>query len=152
MAYSVKQVAWAEAQEALIKLREAVFVLEWQLPESAEFDDHDQQALHILILIDEKYPIATGRLTKTGEIGRVAVLPSHRNLSIYKQLFAALLNLANQEQIEKLHVQSELDSVEYHRSKGFKPIGPVYMEAGIPMQKMVCQRTQFDLPDVQHIH
>ncbi len=152
MAYTVKQVLWQEAEAQLKTLRKAVFVFEWQLPESAEFDDLDNKAFHVLLFSQENHPIATARLTHKGEIGRVAVLPSHRNTSVYNTLFAELLKQATSQNIEQIHVQSALSRVDYHRQKGFKPIGPVFMEAGIPMQKMVCKVQQFDLPDVKHIH
>ncbi|MDC8830834.1 GNAT family N-acetyltransferase [Alteromonas gilva] len=152
MAYKVQRVLWQEAQAQLKSLRKAVFVLEWRLPESAEFDELDNKAFHVLLLSQDDHPIATARLTQHGEIGRIAVLPKHRNTSVYNTLFAALLKQATSQNIEQIHVQSALDRVEYHRQKGFKPVGPVFMEAGIPMQKMVCQRQQFDAPDVRHIH
>ncbi|NVK57847.1 MAG: GNAT family N-acetyltransferase [Alteromonadaceae bacterium] len=152
MAYKVKGVLWQEAEAQLKSLRKAVFVLEWQLPESAEFDDLDNKAFHVLMFSQDNHPIATARLTHDGQIGRIAVLPKHRNTSVYNTLFTALLKQANSQNIEQIHVQSALNRVDYHREKGFEPIGPVFMEAGIPMQKMVCQRQQFDLPDVKHIH
>ncbi|MGB0301811.1 MAG: GNAT family N-acetyltransferase, partial [Alteromonas oceani] len=70
----------------------------------------------------------------------------------YKLLFAALLKHAESQNIKQIQLQSELTSVEFHQAKGFKPVGKVFMEAGIPMQKMVCNRQNFDIPDVRHIH
>lgn len=69
MAYSIKTVDWASARDQLVKLREKVFVLEWQLPRSAEFDSDDEQAFHIIVSADNE-PVATARLTRNGEIGR----------------------------------------------------------------------------------
>jgi len=152
MAYKVKQVLWQEAQAQLKSIRNAVFVLEWQLPESTEFDELDNKAFHVLLFSQDNHPIATARLTHHGEIGRIAVLPKHRNTSVYNTLFSELLKQATTQKIEQIHVQSELTRVDYHRQKGFEPVGPVFMEAGIPMQKMVCQLQKFDLPDVKHIH
>ncbi|GGF55532.1 GNAT family N-acetyltransferase [Alteromonas lipolytica] len=152
MEYKVQPVLWQDASEQLKTLRKAVYVLEWRLPESTEFDKRDSKAVHVLLFSEDNTPVATGRLTRGGEIGRIAVLPSHRNLTVYKTLFAALLRLADMHNIDKIHLQSELGSVDYHREKGFQPVGPVFMEAGIAMQKMVCQRQNFSYPDVRHIH
>lgn len=152
MAYKVQRVLWQEACEQLKVLRKAVYVLEWRLPEDTEFDDCDSQAIHVLLFTDDDHAIATGRLTLNGEIGRIAVLPGHRNLSVYKMLFAALLQQADSQNIEQIQLQSDLASVDYHREKGFTPVGRVFMEAGIPMQKMICHRQNFDFPDVRHIH
>lgn len=152
MAYKVQQVLWQEACEQLKTLRKAVYVLEWQLPETTEFDELDSQAAHVLLFCDQNTPIATGRLTPSGELGRIAVLPGHRTLAVYKLLFAALLKQAESQNLKQIQLQSELTSVEYHRAKGFEPVGKAFMEAGIPMQKMVCNRQNFDFPDVRHIH
>ena len=94
MAYKVQQVLWQEACDQLKTLRKAVYVLEWQLPETTEFDDLDNKAAHVLLFCDQDTPIATGRLTPSGELGRIAVLPGHRTLAVYKLLFAALLKHA----------------------------------------------------------
>lgn len=152
MAYKVQQVLWQEACDQLKTLRKAVYVLEWQLPETTEFDDLDSKAAHVLLFCEQDTPIATGRLTPNGELGRIAVLPGHRTLAVYKLLFAALLKHAESQNIKQIQLQSELTSVEFHQAKGFKPVGKVFMEAGIPMQKMVCNRQNFDIPDVRHIH
>ena len=152
MIYSIEAVRWHTARPHLEALRRTVFVLEWQLPESAEFDELDTDAHHVLVIDENKKPIATGRLTQTGELGRIAVLRGYRNMTVYKTLFSALLKLASVNDIQQVKVQSALESVEYHQTRGFKPEGPVFMEAGVPMQKMVCQLTKFDLPDVEHIH
>jgi|TARA_B100000614_G_scaffold152148_1_gene134839 predicted GNAT family N-acyltransferase len=152
MAYKVQQVLWQEACDQLKTLRKAVYVLEWQLPETTEFDDLDSKAAHVLLFSDQDTPIATGRLTPSGELGRIAVLPGHRTLAVYKLLFAALLKHAELQNIKQIQLQSELASVKFHQAKGFKPVGKVFMEAGIPMQKMVCNRQNFDIPDVRHIH
>lgn len=152
MAYKVQRVLWKEACDQLKTLRKAVYVLEWQLPESTEFDELDSNAGHVLLFCENNTPIATGRITASGELGRIAVLPDHRTLAVYKLLFAALLKHAELLNIKQIQLQSELDSVEYHREKGFEPVGRVFMEAGIPMQKMVCNRQNFDFPDVRHIH
>ena len=152
MTYKVQKVLWQEASEQLKTLRKAVYVLEWRLPESAEFDDSDSKAIHILLFCPNNQAIATGRLTPNGEIGRLAVLPSHRNIAVYKTLFAALLQHADAQNIEQIQLQSALTRVDYHRERGYKPVGPVFMEAGIAMQKMVCHRAKFAYPDVRHIH
>ncbi|MFS1703893.1 GNAT family N-acetyltransferase [Aestuariibacter sp. GS-14] len=152
MIYNIEAVRWDSARHHLEALRRAVFVLEWRLPESAEFDELDLTAFHVLVLDEHNKPIATGRLTQFGELGRIAVLPGYRNITVYKTLFSALLKLASVNNIQQVKVQSALERVDYHRERGFHPEGPVFMEAGLPMQKMVCQLSHFDLPDVEHIH
>ncbi len=152
MTFRVENVDWLRGKDRLAKLREHVFVLEWRLPREAEFDEHDATAFHILIVDEEDTPIATGRLTRGGEIGRIAVKRKFRTLPVYRQLFTALVTLAKQHDVPLVHVSCDLDSVNYHQKLGFTPDGPVFMEAGIPRQKMACSVNQFTLPDVTHMH
>ncbi|WP_137166785.1 GNAT family N-acetyltransferase [Salinimonas lutimaris] len=151
MAYSIKTVDWASAREQLVKLREKVFVLEWQLPRSAEFDSDDEQAFHIIVSADNK-PVATARLTRNGEIGRVAILLGFRNLEVYKTLFSALLEQATAIQIAQVTLHCDLTSVEYHTELGFRPAGPAFMDAGIARLPMSCPINKFRLPDVSRLH
>ena len=152
MAFQIENLDWERGQERLKQLRESVFVIEWQLPPEAEFDEHDSNAFHILISDENNSPVATGRLTRNGEIGRIAVSPRHRTKTLYQQLFGALLAIAKAENVQEIKVTCDLDSVVYHRQLGFSPQGPVFMEAGIPRQRMACSCQSFSLPDVLHMH
>lgn len=73
MAFTIENVDWDKDKHRLKALREHVFVLEWRVPESNEFDSEDSSASHVLIVADNNEPIATGRLTQEGELGRIAV-------------------------------------------------------------------------------
>ncbi|WP_414827698.1 GNAT family N-acetyltransferase [Alteromonas sp. H39] len=152
MTFRIENVDWMRGRDRLEKLREHVFVLEWRLPREAEFDEHDDSAFHVLIIGPGDTPVATGRLTQQGEIGRVAVKRQYRSLRMYKRLFNALVSLAKAHDVPVLHVSCDLDSVNYHEKLGFTPNGPVFMEAGIPRQKMACDINRFTLPDVTHMH
>lgn len=152
MAFQIEQVDWQSASQRLIELREQVFVLEWQLPREAEFDEDDKSALHIIISDGDKKAIATARLKPTGEIGRVAIRIGYRNLSVYKQLFGALVTLAYSLNITTLTMNCDLTSVIHHESLGFTCSGPAFMEAGIARQPMSCPLSSFRLPDADHLH
>ncbi|QJR82410.1 GNAT family N-acetyltransferase [Alteromonas pelagimontana] len=152
MAFQVENVDWVSGKNRLTQLRERVFILEWRLPREAEFDERDANAFHILISNDKREPIATGRLTRDGEIGRIAVKQEHRDQAVYQKLFNALIGLAKIEQVPTVSVSCDLEGVEHHRQLGFKPSGPVFMEAGIPRQRMACSVNNFPLPDVTKMH
>lgn len=152
MTFRIENVDWMRGRDRLEKLREHVFVLEWRLPREAEFDEHDDSAFHVLIIGPDDAPVATGRLTQQGEIGRVAVKRQYRSLRMYKRLFKALVDLAKRNNVPMVQVCCDLDSVNYHEKLGFTPDGPVFMEAGIPRQKMACDVNRFTLPDVAHMH
>ena len=75
MSYSVSQVAWQQAQPLLKNIREKVFICEKRIPKRIEFDRIDNTAFHILVCDDtSQQPIATGRISSSGEISRIAVL------------------------------------------------------------------------------
>ncbi|MBJ2130372.1 GNAT family N-acetyltransferase [Alteromonas sp. IB21] len=152
MAFTVHNVDWEKDKNRLKALREHVFVLEWRVPESSEFDEHDSSACHVLIVDDKNIPIATGRLTKKGELGRIAVKRSHRTLVVYRLLFEALLNVAKRNNCPIIKVVCTLESVSYHRSLGFIPDGQVFMDAGVPRQRLKCPAERFPLPDFTQLH
>lgn len=152
MAFHIENVDWTKDKARLTQLREHVFVLEWRLPREAEFDEYDPDAFHILISTDENEPVATGRLTRDGEIGRIAVRRNYRNLQMYRKLFRALVQLAKTHAVATVKVSCDLDGVDYHKNLGFTPAGPVFMEAGIPRQRMACPVNSFHLPDVAKMH
>lgn len=152
MAFQVEQVDWQSASHRLIELREQVFVLEWQLPREAEFDEDDETALHIIISNPDNKAIATARLKRSGEIGRVAIRIGYRNIGVYKQLFGALVTLAYSLKIDTLTMNCDLNTVDHQESLGFVCNGPAFMEAGIARQPMSCPLSTFKLPDADHLH
>ena len=152
MTFKVKNVDWGKEKHRLSKLREQVFVCEWRIPKEYEFDHEDRESFHVLVIDDENNEIATGRITPSGEIGRIAVVPRFRGPDVYQTLFHALLNIAKQRGLDDVSVQCELEGVEYYQQQGFRPVGTVYMDAGIPRQKMTCTINDFTLPKVELTH
>ena len=152
MAFTVRSVDWESGKPIIQALRESVFVVEWRIPQTNEFDNQDSTATHVIVLDSDNDAVATARLTRGGELGRIAVKRNYRTLSLYKILFAALLEAAKQQSFSTINVVCNLDSVAYHRSLGFKPAGRVFMDAGVPRQRLKCQAQQFPLPDVTQLH
>lgn len=152
MAFTVRSVDWESGKSIIQALRESVFVVEWRIPQTSEFDDQDSTATHVIVLDSDSEAVATARLTRGGELGRIAVKRNHRTLSLYKILFDALLKAAKQQSSPIINVVCNLDSVAYHRSLGFKPAGRVFMDAGVPRQRLKCHAEQFPLPDVTQLH
>jgi len=152
MTFSVENVNWRKAKKQLITLREKVYVYEWRIPREQEFDHLDVEAHHVLLKDDAGNNIATGRITANGELGRIAVIPSFRKSEVYQTLFTALLEIAKQQKIQNISVQCELQGVNNYQQQGFHPVGSVYMDAGIPRQKMCCAISKFSLPKIEWIH
>lgn len=152
MTFTIKNVDWQSSKNRLTALREQVFVLEWHLPDHIEFDERDKDAIHVLVYDKNNTPIATARLTKDGEIGRIAVKKLYRSPVLYRALFNRLVKAGKGIKLPYLKVVCRLDGVEKHRTMGYEPDGKVFMEAGIPRQRMRCPITQFSPPDVRDLH
>jgi predicted GNAT family N-acyltransferase len=147
MSYRVEQVDWQKQKALLQQIRERVFVYELHIPKRVEFDDLDRIAQHILVTyISENalLPIATGRLCSDGLIGRIAVLPAHRNRNVYKSLLNFIVKLAAEQQIAALSTNCILTEVELFKQNGFSQQGHVFMEAGIARQRMQCPVEHFE--------
>jgi len=139
MSYSVCRVNWEQAAPLLRTLREKVFICEWRIPKKVEFDRKDRQAFHMLVCDDiSQEPVATGRILPTGEISRIAVLNSYRKDEIVELVLSGLIDIAKELELEEVFIASPLENVHYFSQNNFRPTGAVYMEAGVPRQKMSC--------------
>jgi len=143
MSYSVSRVKWEQAAPLLKNIREKVFVCEWRIPKHLEFDKNDRSAFHMLICDDiTQEPIATGRILATGEISRIAVLMSFRRLDMDKIVLQGLFKIAKELNLDEVFIHSPLDTVEYFAKHNFFTVGSVFMEAGMPRQRMACDINQ----------
>ena len=152
MSYHINKVEWDKGKDLLQHIRERVFVCELHIPKHIEFDSLDRSAYHILVTDDAQTPVATGRLCKDGLIGRIAVLPEHRNRSVYKSLLTYIVNLAEQQGYERVSINCILNEVERFKRNGFEQQGHVFMEAGIPRQRMQCPINLFDTKPFTLVH
>ena len=145
MSYSVCRVDWKQAAPLLKNVREKVFVCEWRIPKRIEFDRFDKSSYHILVCDDKtQEPIATGRIKPTGEISRIAVLLNYRHLDIDSFVINGLIAIALELEIKEVFINAPLAVVDRYRSLNFTPQGGVYMEAGMPFQKMACLVTNLN--------
>ena len=139
MSYSISRVEWEQAAPLLKKVREKVFICEWRIPRKIEFDNNDRTAFHILICDDiSQEPIATGRILSTGEISRIAVLMPFRDDNIDKVVLHNLFKIAKELDLNEVYIHSPLDTVDYFTKQDFSTVGSVFMEAGMPRQRMAC--------------
>ena len=139
MTYSVSRVPWQQAEFLLKDVREKVFICERRIPKKIEFDRIDNSAFHMLVCDDtSQRPIATGRISASGEISRIAVLMEFRQASIDKVVMQGLFRIAEDLALNEVYIYSPLESVSYFTEHGFSPLGGVFMEAGMPKQRMVC--------------
>jgi predicted GNAT family N-acyltransferase len=139
MSYSVSRVQWQQAAPLLKDVREKVFVCERRIPKKIEFDINDHSAFHMLVCDDKSQePIATGRISSSGQISRIAVIMEYRRSAIDKIVMQGLLRIADELSLHEVYIYSPLERVEYFRKYHFYTVGSVFMEAGLPKQRMAC--------------
>lgn len=153
MSYSVCRVQWEKAAPLLKNVREKVFICEWRIPKNIEFDKKDRVAYHMLVCDDvTQEPIATGRILPTGEISRIAVLMGFRQKQVQQFILEGLFKVARELKLDEVFIYSTLDSVSYFRQHQFKVVGSVFMEAGMPRQRMACSVENTDFIDCHLTH
>ena len=130
----------AELFQALA-IREVVFIEEQHVPETVERDDEDARAYHLLAFA-EGHAVGTGRLVVLpsppksekgtwGQIGRMAVLQSHRKNGVGALLLEELENEARRRGLTGVLVHSQLYALGFYERHGYRPVGAVFDEAGI---------------------
>ncbi len=135
----------AELMQALA-IREVVFIEEQHVPEGIERDTEDARAFHLLAF-QGGHAIGTGRLVPVlapasdasgtwGQIGRMAVLQSHRKAGVGTLLLDALEAEARRQQLAGILMHAQLYAIGFYRRHGYEPVGPVFEEAGIDHVEM----------------
>lgn len=135
--FKTKFVEWNDAQTELLAVRTEVFVIEQQVPEEMERDEHDPISKHVLAIDSETgIPIGTARLLPTQKIGRVAVLKSWRKHGVGAAMMRVLIDLARSDGMAELTLHGQTWTIGFYESCGFVAEGPEFDEAGIPHRKM----------------
>jgi predicted GNAT family N-acyltransferase len=135
----------AELLQALA-IREVVFIEEQHVPEGIERDADDATAYHVLAFA-EGHAIGTGRLVtlskappdvpgRWGQIGRMAVLQSHRRSGVGSLLLAELEAEARRRHMRGIRMHAQLYALSFYRHHGYTAVGPVFLEAGIDHLEM----------------
>lgn len=131
----VRVADWESDSDKLKSVRLAVFVEEQGVPYELDFDELDANAWHFLAFVKE-IPVGTSRLLSTGQIGRMAVLPSYRRQGIGKNLLTCTLNLAQSLGMSKVHLHAQVSAIDFYLDNDFVIYGEEFEEAGIRHRKM----------------
>ena len=110
------------------------------MPEELEIDEFDSIAFHALAY-SENVCVGTARLhlndDGSGQIGRMAVLPSFRNKGLGSQIMEVLIETAKSQGISSLILHAQVSAIPFYEKLGFIANGPIYNEAGIPHRNMM---------------
>ncbi|HBX27476.1 MAG TPA: hypothetical protein DEF72_08625 [Gammaproteobacteria bacterium] len=155
----MREVSWADAQEALQSIRTQVFIEEQGIDPSDEWDPADQDAIHMLAQHGNT-AVGCARILDLKKIGRMAVIREirHRNVGS-KLLRFAVTRIQEAGNMPTLGAQ--IGAIGFYASHGFLPEGPIFDDAGIPHRTMTLtgdhkktlmpldsKSLRFDTPDL----
>ena len=127
----IARAEWARDQDALKHLRRQVFVEEQNVPEDLEWDGLDDTCWHFIATDQSGKVLGTSRLMPSGQIGRMAVLTSHRRLGIGARLLAAAVTQAHELHFDQVFLHAQTHAIKFYQQAGFKTEGEKFDEAGI---------------------
>jgi predicted GNAT family N-acyltransferase len=120
-------------------VRRQVFVREQGISEGLVFDNHDRDALHVVVEDGERI-IATARVRFLGnnqaKLERMAVIKVFRHKGIGRGIIAFLNKELKGKQIQQLVIHAQEGAVEFYKSCGFQESGSPFWEANIKHIKM----------------
>ena len=123
---------WDQARDRARAVREAVFVIEQNVPLELEWDEWDARCEHALALNEKGVPVGTARLLPDGHLGRMAVLASCRGAGIGRALALALMQRARERGMSRIVLHAQIHAAGFYRKLGFSEFGEPFDEAGIP--------------------
>ncbi|UYZ82973.1 GNAT family N-acetyltransferase [Entomomonas sp. E2T0] len=136
----VRKADWQKDMVDIMRIREAVFINEQNVPAEQEWDDLDSLSTHFLA-VDGSYAMGTARLTKETDdcarISRVAVLKDWRGLSIGDELLQAAIEEAKQQNFKKLTLTAQTHATKFYKRFGFEIVSDEFLEVGIPHVEML---------------
>ena len=136
---TVKTADWEHDQAILRSIREAVFVLEQNVPVDLEWDGADPVCTHVIAYVDACKAIATGRLLPDGHIGRIAVLKPWRRQGIGSRVLQALIEIAHAKGITACALNAQTHALAFYEGHGFVAEGDEFDDAGIAHRRMVLK-------------
>jgi predicted GNAT family N-acyltransferase len=136
---TIKKISTNKELEQALRIRIRVFVREQGVPAEIELDEDDKRAFHLLASLEGR-PVGTARILMRGgkaKIGRMAVLKSHRRKKFGKKLLTRAVTTGKKQGARKIYLHAQVAVSKFYESAGFRCVGPVFEEAGIPHRKMV---------------
>jgi predicted GNAT family N-acyltransferase len=133
--FSVRQADWQTDRKSLRAIREEIFVREQSVPDEMEWDEFDEQSLHVVAIADG-VPIGTGRLLPDGHIGRMAVLREWRGQGVGSALLTTLIETARRLGMSRVVLNAQIRALPFYLRHGFQARGEEFLDAGIAHRQM----------------
>jgi predicted GNAT family N-acyltransferase len=134
--FALRSTDWARDEASLRAVRIAVFVIEQNIPEALEWDEHDAASVHVLAVDAAGAPVGCGRLLPDGHVGRLAVLSDWRGRGVGAALLAHLTALAYARGDRRVLLHAQVQAMPFYARYGYAPVGEPFVEAGIPHRTM----------------
>jgi len=130
---------WERDQATLRSIREAVFVMEQNVPPDLEWDGLDAECTHVIAYASDRTAVATGRLLQDGHIGRIAVLKPWRRQGIGSRVLGALIDCAHARGVTSCGLNAQTHALPFYERHGFVVEGDEFDDAGIAHRHMVLK-------------
>lgn len=134
--FRLSAAVYARHHEVIHGVRQTVFVQGQGIDPALEADAADQTAVHVMAWSSDNLPIGTGRLTRDGRIGRMAVLAHARGAGVGEAMLAWLCDQASQQRLGEIRLDAQLPAYSLYARLGFIPVGEPHETAGLPHQSM----------------
>lgn len=122
-----------------LALRHEVFVVEQQIDPALEVDGLDPACVHAIAFDASGQPVGAARLRIVGQDGkaeRVAVLASARGTGVGRALMDMLEHEARRRGLHRVVLNAQDTAIPFYDRLGYRRIGEMFEEAGIPHLKM----------------
>ncbi|MDZ7823797.1 MAG: GNAT family N-acetyltransferase [Ahrensia sp.] len=125
-----------------LEIREAVFIVEQNVPAALERDGHDNDCLHYLITVDG-IAMGTARvmvLNDKFKFQRVAILPVARGIGLGATLMRFMMDdlaARNDAAGKSVFLSSQVSAIGFYEHLSFEICSDAYMDAGIEHKDMV---------------
>jgi predicted GNAT family N-acyltransferase len=138
--FRVEVADWERDQATLRSIREAVFVVEQNVPAELEWDGVDQDCAHVIAYASDLSAVGTGRLLRDGHIGRLAVIAPWRGRGAGSSLLLKLISIAHARGIHSIALNAQTHALAFYERFGFIAEGDDFDEAGIPHRQMLLRK------------
>jgi predicted GNAT family N-acyltransferase len=116
------------------EVRRQVFVREQGISEDLVFDEHDREALHIVVKDGEKV-IGSARVQfladNQAKLERMAILKRYRRKGIGREMLLFLDAVWRDKQVRQVIIHAQIEVVPFYKLCGFDELGLPFREAGI---------------------
>ena len=130
--FLINEVNWNSSnQDKLKEIREVVFIQEQRVPPYIEWDEYDEEAIHLLALDEKNQPVGCARILKHGRVGRFAVAKPWRGSGLGKALLEKAIEICRRLNMPTINISSQTHAIKFYEKAGFVVTSEAYIDANI---------------------